>query len=91
MATFYRDGEAPTAYNDHQRQTCTERPGAHGRPRICKPATNLLCDVHLMIDNPLDELSWFIDAGADLVVGSPPHVIQGWEVYQGRYIVYSLG
>ena len=32
-----------------------------------KPATNLLCDVHLMIDNPLDELPWFIDAGADLL------------------------
>ena len=32
-----------------------------------------------------------IDAGADLVVGSHPHVIQGYEVYQGRYIVYSLG
>lgn len=32
-----------------------------------------------------------IDAGADLVVGGHPHVIQGWEVYQGRYIVYSLG
>lgn len=32
-----------------------------------------------------------IDAGADLVVGSHPHVIQGWEQYQGRYIVYSLG
>lgn len=32
-----------------------------------------------------------IDAGADLVVGSHPHVVQGWEVYEGRYIVYSLG
>lgn len=32
-----------------------------------------------------------IDAGADAVIGSHPHVIQGWEVYQGRYIVYSLG
>lgn len=32
-----------------------------------------------------------IDAGADLVIGSHPHVIQGWEVYEGRYIVYSLG
>lgn len=32
-----------------------------------------------------------IDAGADLVVGSHPHVIQGWEKYNGRYIVYSLG
>ena len=32
-----------------------------------------------------------IDAGADLVIGSHPHVIQGYEKYQGRYIVYSLG
>lgn len=32
-----------------------------------------------------------IDAGADVVVGSHPHVVQGWEVYKGRYIVYSLG
>lgn len=32
-----------------------------------------------------------IDAGADLVVGSHPHVIQGYEKYKGRYIVYSLG
>lgn len=32
-----------------------------------------------------------IDAGADLVVGSHPHVVQGWEVYEGRYVVYSLG
>jgi poly-gamma-glutamate synthesis protein (capsule biosynthesis protein) len=26
----------------------------------------------------------------DLVLGAHPHVIQGVEVYQGRYIVYSL-
>lgn len=32
-----------------------------------KPATSLVCDVHLMIDNPLAELPWFIDAGADLL------------------------
>lgn len=32
-----------------------------------------------------------VDAGADLVIGSHPHVIQGYEKYQGRYIVYSLG
>lgn len=33
----------------------------------------------------------FVDAGADLVVGSHPHVIQGYEIYEGRYIVYSVG
>jgi Bacterial capsule synthesis protein PGA_cap len=32
-----------------------------------------------------------IDAGADLVVGSGPHVIRGVERYQGRLIAYSLG
>ena len=32
-----------------------------------------------------------VDAGADLVIGSHPHVIQGYEKYNGRYIVYSLG
>lgn len=32
-----------------------------------------------------------IDQGADLVLGHHPHVIQGIEEYQGKYIVYSLG
>lgn len=33
----------------------------------------------------------YIDAGADLVVGSHPHVLQGIEYHQGKPIVYSLG
>jgi poly-gamma-glutamate capsule biosynthesis protein CapA/YwtB (metallophosphatase superfamily) len=32
-----------------------------------------------------------IDAGANLVVGSGPHVIRGLERYHGRLIAYSLG
>ena len=32
-----------------------------------------------------------IDAGADLIVGSHPHVLQGIEYYKGKGIVYSLG
>ncbi|MGI6070792.1 MAG: CapA family protein [Blautia sp.] len=32
-----------------------------------------------------------IDAGADLVVGHHPHVLQGIEKYKDRFIVYSLG
>ena len=31
-----------------------------------------------------------IDWGADLVLGAHPHVLQGVELYQGRFIVYSL-
>ncbi len=33
----------------------------------------------------------YIDAGADVVIGSHPHVLQGIEYYQGRPIFYSLG
>lgn len=32
-----------------------------------------------------------IDWGADLVIGHHPHVLQGIEEYQGKFIVYSLG
>jgi hypothetical protein len=32
-----------------------------------------------------------IDAGADLVLGSGPHVVRGMEVYKGKLIAYSLG
>ena len=32
-----------------------------------------------------------IDWGADLVLGCHPHVLQGIEVYNGRFIVYSMG
>lgn len=33
----------------------------------------------------------FVDAGADLVIGSHPHVLQGMEQYKGKWIAYSLG
>jgi poly-gamma-glutamate synthesis protein (capsule biosynthesis protein) len=33
----------------------------------------------------------FIDAGADLVIGAHPHVVQNVETYRGRAIFYSLG
>lgn len=33
----------------------------------------------------------FIDWGADAVIGTHPHVPQGWEVYHDKPIFYSLG
>ena len=48
-----------------------------------------------LVDAPLPE--WraiyrhFIDSGADGVIGTHPHVPQGWEYYQGKPICYSLG
>ena len=32
-----------------------------------------------------------VDAGADIVIASHPHVVQGKEIYNGKYIYYSLG
>ena len=32
-----------------------------------------------------------IDWGADLIIGHHPHVLQGIEIYKGKYIAYSLG
>lgn len=43
-------------------------------------------------DNRQTELGHaIIDAGADLILGTHPHVYQGIESYKGKYIVYSLG
>lgn len=33
----------------------------------------------------------FVDAGADLVIGGHPHVLQGLERYKGKWIAYSTG
>lgn len=33
----------------------------------------------------------FVDAGADLIIGSHPHVVQEREEYKGKMIYYSLG
>lgn len=32
-----------------------------------------------------------IDAGADIIIGHHPHVVQGMEIYKGKPIFYSLG
>lgn len=39
----------------------------------------------------IDSCHRFVDAGADLVVGCHPHVLQPMETYNGVNIVYSLG
>ena len=41
--------------------------------------------------NPRRLARSLVDQGADLVVGSGPHVVRGMESYKGRLIAYSLG
>lgn len=39
----------------------------------------------------IDEAHWLIDHGADIVIGGHPHWVQGFDIYKGHPIVYSLG
>jgi len=39
----------------------------------------------------IDIARYTIDQGADLIIGHHPHVLQGAEKYNGKYIFYSLG
>jgi hypothetical protein len=41
--------------------------------------------------NPEEFAHRAIDAGADLILGSGPHVLRGMEVYRDRLVAYSLG
>lgn len=47
------------------------------------------------LDSAIDEQKslahQLVDAGADLVIGSHPHVIEPMEIYNGKRIYYSLG
>ncbi|MHA0857407.1 CapA family protein [Paenibacillus sp. CMAA1364] len=43
------------------------------------------------IKNQIDLAHQFVDAGADLVIGAHPHVLQGLEQYKGKWIAYSTG
>lgn len=42
-------------------------------------------------ENQLKLAKMYIDAGADLVIGSHPHVLQGFQQYKDKWIAYSLG
>lgn len=59
---------------------------------------HVLVSVHwgeerFFIPSPLqiEQAHSFIDAGASLVLGHHPHVLQGLEMYNNRPIIYSLG
>lgn len=68
---------------------------------ICKLASQysaLVVSIHwgdeyLQVPSPgqVDLGRRIIDAGASVVLGHHPHVLQGIETYRGGYIVYSLG
>ena len=71
---------------------------SHRRSKTSKTADYVAVYVHWGIEKdtiPQDyqrQLACaYIDAGADMVIGSHPHVMQGFEYYHGKPIAYSLG
>ena len=67
-------------------------------PGIRKSADVLVCSIHwgddhnIFVNRDQQETAHaLIDQGVDLVIGHHPHVPQGYEIYKGKYIFYSLG
>lgn len=48
-------------------------------------------DVSLPEDWKIEGCHKFIDSGADLVIGTGPHILQSYEEYKGISIMYSVG
>ncbi len=42
-------------------------------------------------DQQINYAHQYIDAGADIVIGGHPHILQGCEYYNGKPILYSMG
>jgi len=66
--------------------------------RLREQANRVIVSVHwgeerFLIPSPkqIQEAHALADAGASLILGHHPHVVQGLEVYRGVPIVYSLG
>lgn len=48
-------------------------------------------DSHELESVQIDTSKQYIDAGADIIVGSHAHVLQGFEFYNNKFISYNLG
>ncbi len=55
-----------------------------------KKTTKLPLDVHLMIDNPLTQIPWFIDAGADMITVHA-EVLDGDKLVQAICSIHDAG
>ena len=55
-----------------------------------KRTTSLPLDVHLMISNPLEQLPWFLEAGADLVTVHA-EALEAEELIQAMEIIHGAG
>lgn len=66
--------------------------------RYESPNTIVVVNLHWGVERAVKPSAWqtetareLVDAGADLIIGHHPHVLQGIEKYKGVYIAYSIG
>jgi poly-gamma-glutamate synthesis protein (capsule biosynthesis protein) len=98
---YYGGGEAPRA--TRSRAGVATRNAAViatdiAAIRKSNPGTFVVVNLHWGVEKATrpgsDQIAFahdIIDAGADLIVGHHPHVLQGVELYKGKAIAYSLG
>ena len=62
------------------------------------PSCSLLVCLHWGVEmdtrpkpEQVEQAHQLINAGADVLIGHHPHVVQPIEVYRGKYIIYSIG
>jgi poly-gamma-glutamate capsule biosynthesis protein CapA/YwtB (metallophosphatase superfamily) len=94
---FEAPGTPPTIHTwvepEHKAQLAADIAAAR------KQADIVICTFHWGVSNGYKKLTEYqvelgrhaVDAGADLVFGHHPHVLQGIDVHKGRAIFYSLG
>ena len=76
------------AGGDRRRARSTPGPRASGAQHVTGREENYLGEDR---GNPERFAQMAIRAGADLVLGSGPHVLRGMQIYRHRLIAYSLG
>ena len=91
FSTATQAGHAGAAWINHP--TLEERVGqaSESADAVVVQAHAGVEGVHVPLPEWRNRYKELIDAGADAIIGHHPHVPQGWEVYAGKPIFYSLG
>jgi hypothetical protein len=92
-AVHWYEGEGPVVASGYQEDRVYET-----IKREKKGTDYLIIYIHWGVERNNQPEEWqrnyaknMIDSGADVIIGSHPHVLQGFEYYKGKPIAYSLG
>ena len=86
-----QDNEAGVAWSENDERVLADIQSAKKQADVVIPYMHWGWESEPANDRQKQFARKMIDAGADVIVGSHPHVTQEVEYYQGHLIVYSLG